>query len=72
MIFIFNGIKATLPPPVIKSICFTLLQVLKKTFQATSKWLVHLQELSSSNSQWQQTHKILEGNEAVPAGTSSN
>ncbi|KAL2298929.1 hypothetical protein Nmel_014539 [Mimus melanotis] len=35
--------------------------VLKKTFQATSKWLVHLQELSSSNSQWQQTEKILEG-----------
>ncbi|NXB46690.1 BRAT1 protein, partial [Leucopsar rothschildi] len=34
--------------------------VLKKTFQATSKWLVHLQELSSSNSQWQQTEKILE------------
>ncbi|NWW77830.1 BRAT1 protein, partial [Climacteris rufus] len=34
--------------------------VLKKTFQATSKWLVHLQELSCSNSQWQQTQKILE------------
>ncbi|NXS38769.1 BRAT1 protein, partial [Pomatostomus ruficeps] len=34
--------------------------VLKKTFQATSKWLVHLQELSCSNSQWQQTEKILE------------
>ncbi|NXA81925.1 BRAT1 protein, partial [Thryothorus ludovicianus] len=34
--------------------------VLKKTFQATSKWLVYLQELSSSNSQWQQTEKILE------------
>ncbi|XP_031361990.2 integrator complex assembly factor BRAT1 [Lonchura striata] len=34
--------------------------VLKKTFQATSKWLVHLQELSSSSSQWQQTEKILE------------
>ncbi|KAM4892090.1 integrator complex assembly factor BRAT1 [Sylvia borin] len=34
--------------------------VLKKTFQATSKWLVHLQELSRSNSQWQQTEKILE------------
>ncbi|XP_054499790.2 integrator complex assembly factor BRAT1 isoform X2 [Agelaius phoeniceus] len=34
--------------------------VLKKTFQATSKWLVHLQELSSSNSQWPQTEKILE------------
>ncbi|NXN81004.1 BRAT1 protein, partial [Bombycilla garrulus] len=33
--------------------------VLKKTFQATSRWLVHLQELSSSNSQWQQTEKIL-------------
>ncbi|XP_009977527.1 PREDICTED: BRCA1-associated ATM activator 1, partial [Tauraco erythrolophus] len=32
--------------------------VLKKAFQATSKWLVHLQELSCSNSQWQQ--KILE------------
>ncbi|NXD21383.1 BRAT1 protein, partial [Spelaeornis formosus] len=31
--------------------------VLKKTFQATSKWLVHLQELSSSSSQ---TEKILE------------
>ncbi|NXI45895.1 BRAT1 protein, partial [Galbula dea] len=29
--------------------------VLKKTFQATFKWLVCLQELSSSNSQWQQT-----------------
>ncbi|KFQ86468.1 BRCA1-associated ATM activator 1, partial [Phoenicopterus ruber ruber] len=34
--------------------------VLKKTFQATSKWLVRLQELSCSNSQWQQTGKILE------------
>ncbi|KFQ03761.1 BRCA1-associated ATM activator 1, partial [Leptosomus discolor] len=34
--------------------------VLKKTFQATSKWLVRLQELSCSNSQWQQTRKILE------------
>ncbi|KAM6407581.1 integrator complex assembly factor BRAT1 [Rhynochetos jubatus] len=33
--------------------------VLKKTFQATSKWLACLQELSSS-SQWQQTEKILE------------
>ncbi|NWI76077.1 BRAT1 protein, partial [Dryoscopus gambensis] len=32
--------------------------VLKKTFQATSKWLVHLQELSCSNRQ--QTEKILE------------
>ncbi|NXG61068.1 BRAT1 protein, partial [Hemiprocne comata] len=35
--------------------------VLKKTFQATSKWLVHLQKLSCSNSQWQQTEKVLEG-----------
>ncbi|RMC17649.1 hypothetical protein DUI87_05313 [Hirundo rustica rustica] len=35
--------------------------VLKKTFQATSKWLVHLQELSCSNSQRQQAEKILEG-----------
>ncbi|XP_074775598.1 integrator complex assembly factor BRAT1 isoform X1 [Athene noctua] len=34
--------------------------VLKKTFQATSKWLVRLRELSRSNSQWQQTEKILE------------
>ncbi|KAM6244857.1 integrator complex assembly factor BRAT1 isoform 2-T2 [Spheniscus humboldti] len=34
--------------------------VLKKTFQATSKWLVRLQELSCSNSQWQQTEKILQ------------
>ncbi|XP_052628895.1 BRCA1-associated ATM activator 1 isoform X2 [Harpia harpyja] len=34
--------------------------VLKKTFQATSKWLVRLQELSCSNSQGQQTEKILE------------
>ncbi|XP_037238316.1 BRCA1-associated ATM activator 1 isoform X1 [Falco rusticolus] len=34
--------------------------VLKKTFQATSKWLVRLQELSCSNSQQQQTEKILE------------
>ncbi|NXP53543.1 BRAT1 protein, partial [Heliornis fulica] len=34
--------------------------VLKKAFQATSKWLVCLQELSCSNSQWQQTVKILE------------
>ncbi|NXL44177.1 BRAT1 protein, partial [Podilymbus podiceps] len=34
--------------------------VLKKTFQATSKWLVSLQELSCSNSQWQQAEKILE------------
>ncbi|KAM6077995.1 integrator complex assembly factor BRAT1 isoform 3-T3 [Theristicus caerulescens] len=34
--------------------------VLKKTFQATSKWLVRLQELSCSNNQWQQTEKILE------------
>ncbi|XP_010155161.1 PREDICTED: BRCA1-associated ATM activator 1, partial [Eurypyga helias] len=34
--------------------------VLKKTFQATSKWLARLQELSP-NSQWQQTEKILEG-----------
>ncbi|XP_065707013.2 BRCA1-associated ATM activator 1 [Patagioenas fasciata] len=33
--------------------------VLKKTFQATSKWLVHLQEPSSSNSQQQRTGKIL-------------
>ncbi|KFZ53309.1 BRCA1-associated ATM activator 1, partial [Antrostomus carolinensis] len=34
--------------------------VLKKTFNATSKWLVHLQELSCSNSQRQQTKKILQ------------
>ncbi|XP_008945492.1 PREDICTED: BRCA1-associated ATM activator 1, partial [Merops nubicus] len=34
--------------------------VLKKTFQATSKWSVHLQELSCSNGQQQQTQKILE------------
>ncbi|KAM6319884.1 integrator complex assembly factor BRAT1 isoform 2-T2 [Podargus strigoides] len=34
--------------------------VLKKTFQATSKCLVHLQELSDSNNQWQQTQKVLE------------
>ncbi|NXS08597.1 BRAT1 protein, partial [Neodrepanis coruscans] len=34
--------------------------VLKKAFQATSKWLVRLQELSCSNSQCQQTEKILE------------
>ncbi|NXL56632.1 BRAT1 protein, partial [Chordeiles acutipennis] len=34
--------------------------VLKKTFNATSKWLVCLQELSSSNNQWQQTEKILQ------------
>ncbi|KAJ7403640.1 hypothetical protein WISP_150260 [Willisornis vidua] len=34
--------------------------VLKKAFQATSKWLVHLQELSCSSSQCQQTEKILE------------
>ncbi|NXF01187.1 BRAT1 protein, partial [Smithornis capensis] len=34
--------------------------VLKKAFQATSKWLVCLQELSCSNSQCQQTEKILE------------
>ncbi|NXG70234.1 BRAT1 protein, partial [Baryphthengus martii] len=33
--------------------------VLKKTFQATSKWLVRLQELSYSNSQWQHSEKIL-------------
>ncbi|NWT42612.1 BRAT1 protein, partial [Chroicocephalus maculipennis] len=33
--------------------------VLKKTFQATSKWLVRLHELSCSTSQWQQTEKIL-------------
>ncbi|NXI56604.1 BRAT1 protein, partial [Chloroceryle aenea] len=33
--------------------------VLKKTFQATCKWLVRLQELSYSNSQWQHTEKIL-------------
>ncbi|XP_051488353.1 BRCA1-associated ATM activator 1 isoform X2 [Apus apus] len=35
--------------------------VLKKTFQATAKWLVHLQKLSCSNSQWQHTEKVLEG-----------
>ncbi|NXM72498.1 BRAT1 protein, partial [Serilophus lunatus] len=34
--------------------------VLKKAFQATSKWLVCLQELSCSISQCQQTEKILE------------
>ncbi|XP_075623514.1 integrator complex assembly factor BRAT1 isoform X1 [Balearica regulorum gibbericeps] len=34
--------------------------VLKKAFQATSKWLVRLQGLSCSNSQQQQTEKILE------------
>ncbi|KAM6197010.1 integrator complex assembly factor BRAT1 isoform 2-T2 [Sarcoramphus papa] len=34
--------------------------VLKKAFQATSKWLVRLQQLSCSNSQRQQTEKILE------------
>ncbi|KAJ7401949.1 BRCA1-associated ATM activator 1 [Pitangus sulphuratus] len=34
--------------------------VLKTAFQATSKWLVPLQELSCSNSQCQQTDKILE------------
>ncbi|NXN34918.1 BRAT1 protein, partial [Rhinoptilus africanus] len=33
--------------------------VLKKTFQATYKWLVRLHELSCSTSQWQQTEKIL-------------
>ncbi|NXG15311.1 BRAT1 protein, partial [Grallaria varia] len=34
--------------------------VLKKAFQATSKWLVCLQKLSRSSSQCQQTEKILE------------
>ncbi|NXJ89072.1 BRAT1 protein, partial [Corythaixoides concolor] len=34
--------------------------VLKKAYQATSKWLVLLQKQSCSNSQWQQTEKILE------------
>ncbi|XP_054246992.1 BRCA1-associated ATM activator 1 [Indicator indicator] len=34
--------------------------VLKKTFQATSKWLARRQELSCSNSHWQKTEKILE------------
>ncbi|NXE79595.1 BRAT1 protein, partial [Cochlearius cochlearius] len=34
--------------------------VLKKTFQATCKWLVRLQELSYSNRQWEQAKKILE------------
>ncbi|NWR86724.1 BRAT1 protein, partial [Furnarius figulus] len=34
--------------------------VLKKAFQATSKWLMHLQELSCSSSQCQRTEKILE------------
>ncbi|KFU96946.1 BRCA1-associated ATM activator 1, partial [Pterocles gutturalis] len=33
--------------------------VLKKTFRATSQWLVRLQELSCSNSRWQKT-EILE------------
>ncbi|NXY84232.1 BRAT1 protein, partial [Alcedo cyanopectus] len=33
--------------------------VLKKTFRATCKWLVRLQELSYSNGQWQHTEKIL-------------
>ncbi|XP_074960961.1 integrator complex assembly factor BRAT1 isoform X1 [Phalacrocorax aristotelis] len=33
--------------------------VLKKTFQATSNWLARLHGLSYSNSQWQQTKKIL-------------
>ncbi|NXW47209.1 BRAT1 protein, partial [Nyctiprogne leucopyga] len=34
--------------------------VLKKTFNATSMWLVRLKELSCSNSQQQQTEKILQ------------
>ncbi|NXT02866.1 BRAT1 protein, partial [Jacana jacana] len=34
--------------------------VLKKTFQATSKWLMRLQEVSCSNTELQQTEKILE------------
>ncbi|NXX47532.1 BRAT1 protein, partial [Tricholaema leucomelas] len=34
--------------------------VLKKAFQATSKWLVRMQELSCSNNQWQKNEKILE------------
>ncbi|NXF75606.1 BRAT1 protein, partial [Sclerurus mexicanus] len=34
--------------------------VLKKAFQATSKWLMRLQELSCSSSQCQRTEKILE------------
>ncbi|NXL31415.1 BRAT1 protein, partial [Glaucidium brasilianum] len=34
--------------------------VLKKTFEATSKWLARLQEPSCSNSQWQQIEKIFE------------
>ncbi|NXP18585.1 BRAT1 protein, partial [Scytalopus superciliaris] len=34
--------------------------VLKKAFQATSKWLMHLQELSCSSNQRQQSEKILE------------
>ncbi|XP_068002753.1 BRCA1-associated ATM activator 1 isoform X2 [Melanerpes formicivorus] len=34
--------------------------VLKKTFQATSKWLARRQELSCSSNQWQKTEKILE------------
>lgn len=67
----YIGIKASLPPPAVKPVCFPLFQVLKKTFQATSKWLVHLQGLPS-NSQQQQTEKILEGNKAGPAGTNSD
>ncbi|NXH09209.1 BRAT1 protein, partial [Bucco capensis] len=33
--------------------------VLKKTFQATSRWLVHVQKLSCSDSESQQTQKVL-------------
>lgn len=66
---VLSSIKATLPPLVVN--CFILLQVLKKTFKATSKWLARLQELSS-NSQQPQTGKSLEGNEATQVGTNSS
>lgn len=65
---VLSSMKATLPPLEIN--CFILLQVLKKTFKATSKWLARLQELSSS-SQQPQTEKSLKGNEATRVGTNS-
>ncbi|NXU56462.1 BRAT1 protein, partial [Turnix velox] len=38
----------------------TIPTVLKKTFQATSKWLVRLDHLSRSKNRWQHTEKIWE------------
>lgn len=68
---ILSSIKTTMPSPAVNYICFILLQVLKKSFKAMSKWLMSLPGMSFFKNQ-QQTEKTLQGNKAIEVRTNSN